>query len=403
MNPATLEDKTRKTAVTKRKPFATYWIVSLGFAIFCTPLLGAQTPQTEFRKGVLYGKVVDLDGKPVPNATIALQDKNGKVVTWTTSDAQGDYALAADPMDALNLRPSRRRSLLEKCVIGVGDVVLTPVKIVANAAANPGKTIKNGVDAVITGTPAPLAAQAAAGIPGKGTAAETAKNARDLAARIAVGEGPYSAQNRAKGTKGQARILIAAPNYKDGKITAGAFWMEDPVQDKTHPIGMQAWLETIKMAPAGNAKISDVEPQALTLVEASVTPTLAPAGSTVTIQVKLKSPPGPEHRVRVFAREFRKDKVIELIPKDGPDKTIFTGIMIIDPKTPPGESTICIGAIRAAPMGFKLDPKKPDPLPPFVKELDDMKAGKPYEYDPRIMASENRLDVKVNVLPVKKG
>ena len=39
----------------------------------------------------------------------------------------------------------------------------------------------------------------------------------------------------------------------------------------------------------------------------------------------------------------------------------------------------------------------------FVRELDDFDADKPYEFDLRIMASENRLDLPLTVLDPKKG
>ncbi|HTQ08693.1 MAG TPA: hypothetical protein VMI31_01340, partial [Fimbriimonadaceae bacterium] len=48
------------------------------------------------------------------------------------------------------------------------------------------------------------------------------------------------------------------------------------------------------------------------------------------------------------------------------------------------------------------DPNKPDPLLMFVKKTDDMKAGKPYEYDPLIMASRNRIESQVTVLKPQK-
>ena len=77
--------------------------------------------------------------------------------------------------------------------------------------------------------------------------------------------------------------------------------------------------------------------------------------------------------------------------------------MTLDPKTPVGDTTVSIAALRAEPVEVKLDPKKADPLQEFVRRLDDMRADKPYQYDPRIMASENRIDLKLTVLDAKKG
>ncbi len=362
-------------------------------------------PTVDFRKGVLYGRVLDIDGKPVPDATVALQEANGKVLTWTKTNAQGEYALAADPMTALHLRPSARRGLLEACARAVGDVAMAPVKVVGDAVVNPGKTIKNVAVSVATGTPAPLAAQAIAPVVGNKSAPDqTAKQARDVAVRTAAGEGPAPRGKKPTVEKGEAQLIVSAPNFKEAKATAGAFWMECAcLEKKEKPLGMQAWLEAIKLAPVVGDKKSGAAQEALTLTEPVLEPALVPAGGSVKLKVKLLSPPGPEHKVRIFAREARKDTVVELLPQEGADKSIYTGTLNVDPGVPAGETVITIAGLRAEPVEVKLNSKKADPLQEFVRRLDDMRPDKPYQYDPRIMASENRLDLKVTVLDAKKG
>ncbi len=355
----------------------------------------------EFHKGVLYGKVLDLDGKPVANATVALQDNAGKVITWTSTNAQGDYALAANPVQALNLNSSRRRGLLESCIRGVGDLAMVPVKTVSSVIVNPGATIANGVVSVASGTPLPLAVQAAASLPGRTTAEDTARQARELAARTAVGQNG-TAPNPVP-TQGQACLLVGAPGFKDARIAAGTYWMEGPVKDKDLELGMQAWLETVRLSPTVNAKPSAVDQQALCIAEVVLDKTLIVAGGGIRITARLKAPPGVQQGIRIFARELKKNVVTELLLKDGPDKNLYEGTLYIDPKSPAGVTSISVGALRATPVEVKLDPKKSDPMLVFVQRLDDMRADKPYAYDPRIMASENRLDIKVNVLDVKKG
>ena len=93
----------------------------------------------------------------------------------------------------------------------------------------------------------------------------------------------------------------------------------------------------------------------------------------------------------------------ELKPGTGANSNLFEGALTLDPKTPAGETTITLAALRADPVEVRLDKHKPDPLIEFIRRLDDMQANKPYEYDPRIMASENCLDVKVTVLDPKAG
>jgi hypothetical protein len=358
----------------------------------------------EFRNGVLYGHVLDVDGKPLPGVTVALQDPAGKVVAWTKTNAQGEYALAADPMNALHLRASARRGLLEQCARAVGDVAMAPVKVVGNAVVNPGQTVKSAFVSVATGTPAPLVGQVIApAFTDKSVPNQTAKQAREVAAKTAVGEGPAPKGKKPPVDKGEATLLVSAPNFKEARVKAGAYWLEGPGTDKTKPLGMQAWLDTIKLAPTAGDKKSDIVPEALMLTEPMIDQTLLPAGAPVKIKVKLQCPPGPDHKVRVFAREARKDTVVELTPQEGGDKNVYLGVLTLDPKTPAGETTVSIAALRAAPVEVKLDPKKADPLTEFVRRLDDMRADKPYQYDPRIMASENRIDFKLTVLDAKKG
>ena len=358
----------------------------------------------EFRNGALYGHVLDIDGKPLSGATVALQDAAGKVVAWTKTNAQGEYALAADPMNALHLRASARRGLLEQCARAVGDVAMAPVKVVVNTVVNPGQTLKSAVVSVATGTPAPLVGQAIAPVlTNKSIPDQTAKQAREVAAKTAVGDGPAPKGKKPPADKGEALLLVSAPNFKEARVKAGAYWLEGPSTDKAKPMGMQAWLETVKMAPTAGDKKSAMMQEALTLTEPALDQTLVPAGSVVKIKVKLQCPPGPEHKVRVFAREARKDTVVELLPQEGADKSVYLGTLMLDPKTPAGETTVSIAALRAEPVEVKLDPRKTDPLGEFVRRLDDMRSEKPYQYDPRIMASENRIDLKMTVLATKQG
>ncbi|WP_227625068.1 carboxypeptidase-like regulatory domain-containing protein [Fimbriimonas ginsengisoli] len=373
---------------------STWFAFGLAASVLGASFAAAQTPAAPktFPKGVLHGRVLDTDGKPVAGATVALQEKDGKVLTWTKTDEKGEYNLAADPKRALHLRPSRRRGLLEKCVRVAADVAMAPVKAAGSVVAKPGETVKAAAVSAATGNPLPLAGQTASSVlPNR----DTAQQAREAAANTAVGNGPASA-SAPPAEKGQALLLISAPSYKDAKVNAGAYWLDPPEGKET---GIQAWLETVKMASTKVAGNSDVVQEAVTLSDPVLEPSLVPPGGEVKIRVKLNSPPGPDRRVRVFAREARKNTVVELLPQGGADKNIYAGTLTLDRKMPAGETTVTLGGLRAVPVEVKLNPKKPDPLIEFVRRLDDMEAGKPYLYDPLIMASENRLEVKLTVLP----
>jgi hypothetical protein len=159
----------------------------------------------------------------------------------------------------------------------VGDVVMTPVKIVGSAVANPGKTLISVAASVATGTPAPLAAQMVVPVIGdRNVAGETGNQARDAAVQTAVGNGPGSKVKRPTVIKGETQMLVSASGFKDVAGPAEAYWLECPCADKDRPLGLQAWLETVKLAPtAGDAK-SEIEHEALTLADPATTGFLRP-------------------------------------------------------------------------------------------------------------------------------
>jgi translation initiation factor IF-2 len=66
--------------------------------------------------------------------------------------------------------------------------------------------------------------------------------------------------------------------------------------------------------------------------------------------------------------------------------------------SPTGDSTITIAALNAQPIDIRLDSGKKNPLLEYAAHLDDMDSGKTYQFDPRVMASENRLDFAIMVL-----
>jgi hypothetical protein len=353
-------------------------------------------PEQVFKKGAIYGKIVDLSGKPVCGAIVALRLPDGKILSWARTDASGSYAMSADPKVALSLKPSHCKDLLEQCADAVGAVVMVPVKL----ATSPGPTIHAALVSVASGTPAPLAAQAVeATLPNQTTVSQVSQASGGAAADVALGGGPQPAPLRPE-DKGRADILVAAKGFKDGNLVANAYWL-DPANndDRGKPVGVQAYLDTIRLAPTSDVKAKDeMENEAYSLSEGVAEPNLAPPGSMIDLHVRLDSAPDEGHRIRIFARLTSKDNVVELTQCEK-DKCLFTGLMYIDPRTPAGDTTICFGALRANPVEVKLNPDRPNALKTFVSRLVDMNGDHPYGYDPFVMASENRLDVKLTVLP----
>lgn len=355
-------------------------------------------------KGAFQGVVLDAaDGKPVADATVAVQDSAGKVVAWTKTDAQGRYTIPADTLKLLQLRPSKHRGLLSGLVHGAGNVA----SAAARAAANTVKQVdlvnaaKSGVVAAATGNPAPLVAHAAGAVAGdaKSKLSSTDSAAKAAAVKSVVGE----RQSPAKATgpvPGEVLLAVSAPGHKAFNGKAGAYWLEPSATEADKPVGPRAWVEHVKLAPEAGDKKSEVEHVAVLLAEPHLDPVLVPRGTSVNISVKLQVPPGLTPKVRVFAREAKKHTVAEL--KAQPDNT-FAGELPIDPVTPAGDSTITVAALRTEPVEVNLKPSKADPLLHFAARVDDLDPGKPYDYDPRIMASENRLDLAVTILDPKQA
>ena len=101
---------TAREMIGKRGWIGILTVVLAGAAAW--PAAARRAPGADFQKGALYGKVIDAaSGKPVANATVAIEDRHGKVVAWTKTDAQGEYAVAADALKLLQLHPSRHRGL----------------------------------------------------------------------------------------------------------------------------------------------------------------------------------------------------------------------------------------------------------------------------------------------------
>lgn len=365
-----------------------------------TPAPGAvKRTKGIFKSGVLRGEIVGPSGKPVANATVALEQAKGKILAWAKTGTDGKYFIPADPKFALNLRPSHCRGLLEECVRAASDAAMDVVRIAGNTLLNPGNTVRTGAVAVASGTPGQdVAAGTEASIPTAGVlpgqVGQAAGGAATNRALLGLPKGfvpPPCAH-------GQADLLIAAPGFKEACVKDAAYWLDPPVVNKAEPIGVQAWMQTITLATATGKKKCKVQPRAVTLSDLTVQPALLPVGGKMDIKVKLHTPdPIICQEIRIFARLTPGNTVVELGPIAG-QKDTYGASMPLNRKAHVGVSRLSVGALRAQPIEVRLNNKKADPLIAFVKRTDDMDGSKPYGYDPFVMASVNRLDARVIIL-----
>jgi hypothetical protein len=357
------------------------------FCVVC-PGWADRANEPDFKRGAVYGHVQDSSGKPIPDAIVAIQSAAGDILAWAKTDATGDYALNVDPKAALNMNGSPHAGLLKECATAVGDVLMAPVNVVTR----PGPVVRSGLESIAYGTPVPLAEQAAQ----ETIPVPNRYDVQGAAAKGALGDGP-TLYRPPVGKEGQAELLVVAPGCKDADLNSQAYWFEGP---KERGKGLRAWVETVKMAPAEGGDKPSVVNQVISLTGGTAAPSLVPPGESVKISVKLGEPPDSEHPLRVFARESRRGEVVELKPD--PSTHGFCGQMHFGRGFPSGPTTICIAAVRADPVEIHL-PRGNDPFPLFVRRLEDMQPNKPYQYDPMIMGSVNRLDLKVIVLPPQRG
>lgn len=350
------------------------------------------------KDGAFSGQVVDSAGKPVAGARVAVLDRKNNVESWSTTNADGRYTVAA-PLDLLQLPTKRHRGLLANIGRGFVQVVSLPVQAVGAAVGvvqdlDPIGTLKSAVVSTATGSPVPLATQATTDL--KNLAGNSEQNARSRAAQTVVNGKSDSAPKKAAGSgPGEVTLVVSAPEQKVFRGVAGAYWVQPKVKTKASQRGPEAWLDTVKLAPAADAKaVSATVDQAVKLSDLTVAPVMPIIGAPVHLSVKVQSPAEPPAKVRVFAREQKTGSVTELLPQaDG----VYAGVLKLDPKMSAGNTTVTIAALNPAAAGPR-EKDKPDPLPKFASNLDDMNADKPYVFDPRQTLSDNRLDLKLTVL-----
>jgi len=368
--------------------------MALAHVIFGLLALASPDQNTRiYEKGALYGVVVDARGKPVKDATVALQRRDGKILGWCITDEEGEYAIPVDPKVALNLY-NHHKSLLEQCGSAVSDVAMMPVRAVASVVTRPGPAVRSAAASVATGSPAPLMGHMASGMGSPKKGSRASKDPAGAPTYTALGgtEPPPPPST----VPGQASILVSADGFKSAQYLPNTYWMADRVKSKTMPIGLQAWVETVRLSPANTREDGEVMLQAITISRSTVEPKIVPAGKSVTIRCTVYPSLVKDRPIRVFARENKKDTVVELMQEA--DGRTYSGILTIDPKAGEGESSISIGALRADPVEVSFDPRKPDPLPEFCRRVDEMSADKPYAYDPLTMASVNREDLRITIL-----
>jgi hypothetical protein len=369
------------------------------------------------REGLLSGVVVDAGSqKPIVGALVAAFDKKHRPIAWGRTDGDGRYALVARPLHALNLdKEGHGGGLLAGLFHTVGKVVETAAGVTLDAA--------KAVAGVTVGQQTMAAAVSAIGTTGSGpapgdqfkaqiaertgrTASQEAQGTLGLAQRPNPGKHSASQgqkQPAALPTAGPGQLLlrVVQPNYQEFQGLAAVYWMEPPVKQRGEmKVGPQAWLDPILLAPRGQNQPSRVSPVRILLQDGKLEPDMTTVGATVQVSVSVSAPKQDGIDFRVFLVDDRADTVVELKPAGGER---YSGELAISKNHPLGATLLTIAALRTRPVTVDVSRAKQDLLPRLAAKLEDLKPDAAYEYDPRILASQNRLDLKLLVLDPRHG
>jgi hypothetical protein len=196
-------------------------------------------------------------------------------------------------------------------------------------------------------------------------------------------------------------VKVSLSNYQEYQGPACVYWMEPAVREKGKTeIGPQAWLEPVLLEPTGKSGKSRCVQTRILLQDGKLDPDMATPGSTIKISATVSAPKQEGLDYRVFLVDDRGNSVVELKPAgDGR----YTGEFKLSEKHPLGDTVLTLAALRTRPVTVDVAGAKEDPLPRLAAKLDDLKPKAKYEYDPRVLASHNRLDLKLIVLDPKKG
>lgn len=328
-------------------------------------------PTREIVQGVIYDAET---GKPLSGATVALRKRDGGVIAWGKTDAQGAYRLDGHYITEVKLPEYKKKngSLLGQIAYGAGQVwgfaarsATALVKPVARAA---GSAVGGPVAGAVVGEVADAV------VPRQTTPPPELPNPNNPAV---------------------FQVKVVCPDYGDYIGPVQSYWMDPPdpaVNDRT----LFFWLDHIGLAPRNGEKKLQSGPrgEAMRLHDALLEPSIAQRGSEVTIAVRLDIPEEAENCVRVLARHEKSGNMITLKPSHE-QPGLFRGKMRVGDKWPTDDQQIVILALRSVPAS----PQGPRAATP--EELADRLSlwrSRGIIFDPQVLASRDREKLTLTVV-----
>lgn len=323
------------------------------------------------------GRVFASDGRtPLSNAVVAVYDSKNRVIDYARTDERGEYALAV-PRSALHLNGKGGKGFFRQVIGlagGVGRVATLPLKAGIRAAAAV-STVADPLTKVGIG--------AASGV-AQGLVDQMAP--RDRKKPVVERDQP-----------GVLVMKVTRPGSNDVVSLARVYWVEEQVYRAggKEQRSLAAWVDPVHLTGAGEEKPSTITSDYLTFTEARIEPSIAEAGQTVTLSVKLPTPPDPSTPVVVIARHCKTGQTYQLEPAGN---GIYRAEIEVTKKFPKNDQALCVVAYA-----------EQDDRPGRNKKVEDaingaglLNADKPYVYNPLLVVSRNRADVMLTVVDSRR-
>jgi hypothetical protein len=387
-------------------------------AIFAVQPLAAVAEETVLANG----RILAADGKtPVPDAAIAVYDEKGNVIAHGKTDVDGRYSMAV-PRGALHLT-KRRGSFFGGLLKGAGGLL--------NVAAGLAPMAMGGFGGIpgLAGGGLPLAAMS--GLSGAGNPLSAASGL--LAAQSALstfkgahGGAPSPAAMEAMRRRASARRLsrddnseqdadvdlafefgsapaanspgamifrIASPGREEVGGVGQIYWIQDDTIDVGGKKRKQttAWVDPVWLAKQGEGAPSRIVRGYFAFQAASVDPAIVETGQKVTISARLPLPEEPKVQVVVVARNAKTGATWQLLPSEG---AVYRAEIPVEDGFSKNDQTISVLAYAAS--GEEGRSKKAEDA---IDRAGMWKLERPYEYNPKIVSSRNRLDLRLTVVP----
>lgn len=331
----------------------------------------------------VVGTMRNRQGEPIANGVVLAYNTNDTVVAWARTDSEGEYALPV-PEYLLHLQQPHGGGFLSQVIGGAEHLVGGALDFFTSP-------LRAGVGAAASGVASTMVSPLAKG----GIAA--ANIVLDQTLFAPEDHDKKQAPEQARNLPGALLIKAIAPNCADLTAVARIYWLQDnlsQVNGKTLKARV-AWLDPLAMASVNSDHTSHVSGDYLTFKSARLVPSIAQAGDSVQLFAQMSLPSTPETPIVVVARNMRTGKIWKLHSEgDG----YYERDIVIDKSFPLNDQSICI-------LAYAADTKHPGRRKNVEGAI--LHSGlwdptKPYRYEPLLVASRNRADLTLTILPASK-